>query len=188
MVWDEDGFEYQFQVNHLSHFLLTHLVVDLLRKSEAARIINVSSMAHKAGKIHYSDLSLQDDYTPMKAYAQSKLANVLFTNGLCSRLHKDRITSNSLHPGMVGTNFGTNRFGETTHWIMKVYQSLAKSPDKGAETVVYLATSDEVEKKSGGYYINKKSVPSSKASYDPDAATALWNLSLKMCGLTHSMI
>lgn len=184
----EDGFEYQFAVNYLSHFLLTQLVVDLLRASEAARIINVSSAAHKAGKIHYTDLSLEKNYTSFRAYAQSKLANVIFSYGLCSRLFKEGITANAVHPGMVGTRFGTNRNGGSSHWAINIYQKIAKSPEKGAETIVYLASSPEVNQKSGGYYVNKRAVPSSKISYDPDAATALWNLSLKMCGLDKSLI
>ena len=187
-ILTEDGFEYQFAVNHLAHFLLTQLVVDLLRNSKAARIVNVSSMAHKAGKIHYSDLSLEEGYSPLKAYAQSKLANILFTNALSSRLVNDGITSNAVHPGMVGSRFAFGRNGQSTHWIMKLYQKIAKTPEKGAETSIFLASSSNLEKKSGGYYINNKAVPSSKSSYDPDATIALWNLSLKMCGLERSRI
>ena len=184
----EDGFEYQFAVNHLAHFLLTQLVVDLLRKSESARIINVSSMAHKTGKINYADLSLEQGYTSLKAYSQSKLANVIFTYGLCSRLFKEGITANAVHPGIVGSRIGFGRNGSSTHWLMKLHQKIAKSPEKGAETSIFLASSPTIGEKSGGYYINKKAVPSSKLSYDPDAATALWNISLKMCGLEKSLI
>lgn len=184
----EDGFEYQFGVNHLAHFLLTQLLVDLLRKSKAARIINLSSVAHKSGKIHYSDLSLEKGYAPMKAYSQSKLANIIFTYGLCDRLSNEGITSNAVHPGIVGSRFGFGRNGRATQWFMKLYQKLAKPPKKGAETVIFLASSPGLEQKSGGYYVNKKAVPSSKSSYDPDASTALWNLSLKMCGLSESLI
>lgn len=184
----EEGFEYQFGVNHLSHFLLTQLTIDLLRKSDSARIINVSSMAHKMGKINFTDINLENGYTSFKAYAQSKLANILFTYGLCSRVFKEGLTSNALHPGVVGSRFGAGRNGNKTHPAMKIYQKLALSPEKGAETSIYLASSPEVEQKSGGYYVRKKASVSSKSSYDPDAATALWEMSLRMTGLTKSLI
>ncbi len=183
-----DGFEYQFGVNYLSHFLLTHLLVDLLRKAPESRIINVSSAAHKAGKIHFTDLNLEEKYGSFRAYAQSKLANVIFTYGLCSRLFSEGITSNAVHPGLVGTRFGFGRNGDETHWAMKVYQKIAKAPERGAKTIVFLASSFEVAQKSGGYYVNKRRVPSSRISYDPDAATALWLKSLQLCELPDSLI
>lgn len=184
----EDGYEYQFAVNHLAHFLLTQLSIDLLRKAPSGRIINVSSAAHKMGKINFTDIHLENGFTPFKAYSQSKLANVLFTYGLCSRVFKEGLTANTLHPGVIGSRFGAGRDGRPTKPIMKLYQKLAKSPQKGAETSVYLASSPEVENKSGGYYINKKASTSSKYSYDPDAATALWEMSLRLTGLTKSLI
>ena len=121
-------------------------------------------------------------------YSQSKLANIIFTYGLCDRLSKEGITANAVHPGIVGTRFGFGRNGRSTQWWMKLYQKLAKPPKKGAETVIFLASSPGLEQKSGGYYVNEKAVPSSKSSYDPDASTALWNISLKMCGLSESLI
>lgn len=184
----EDGFEYQFQVNHLAHFLLTQLNIDLLRKAGNARIINVSSEAHKAGKLFYTDVNLTNNFKSFRAYAQSKLANVLFTYGTCSRVVKEGMTSNALHPGVIGSRFGTSRNGNPDHPAIRIYQKLALKPEKGSDTPVYLAVSPEVEGKSGGYYKNKKAVSSKKSSYDPDAATALWELSLKMVGLEKSLI
>ncbi len=184
----EDGYEYQFAVNHLSHFLLTQLNIDLLRNAKAARIINVSSKAHEWGKIHYTDLNLETNYSSIKAYAQSKLANILFTYALCSRLHKEGITSNAVHPGMVGSRFGFSRNGNETPLIMKFYQKIALSPENGARTLVFLASSADVEGKSGGYYVNSRIKSSSKQSYDPDAAAALWDISLQMVGLKKSLI
>ena len=184
----EDGFEYQFVVNHLSHFLLTQLNIDLLRNAEAARIINVSSVAHGWGRINYKDINLEERFSSMKAYSQSKLANVLFTYGLFSRTLNESISANAVHPGIVGSRFGFTRNGSATHWVMKVYQKMAVSPEKGAQTLIYLASSPHMENKSGGYYVNSRPKTSSKASYDQDAATALWNLSLKMVGLEKSLI
>ncbi|MCD6347924.1 MAG: SDR family oxidoreductase [Bacteroidales bacterium] len=183
-----ENFEYQFGVNYLSHFLLTQLLIDMLRKSDSARIINLSSIAHKFGKIHFDDLQLKNSYTAFKAYAQSKLANVIFTYALCNRLADDNITSNAVHPGMVGTRFGLSRTEQYKPWPFSAYSKIAIKPSKGAETVVFLASSQKVEGKCGGYYVRKKAVCSSRKSYDPDAALALWNMSLKMCKLGQSLI
>ena len=184
----EDKIEHTFAVNHLSHFLLTQLNIDLLREAETARIINVSSMAHEWGKINYKDINLEEKFSPLKAYSQSKLANVLFTYELCRRVFKEGITANAVHPGMVGSRFGFSRNGSSTHWIMKAYQKIATRPEKGAETLIFLASSPQVDNKSGGYYVHSKAKTSSKASYDPDASTALWNMSLRMVGMEKSMI
>ena len=180
------GFEYQFGVNHLSHFLLTHLLIDKIRKSPEGRIINVSSGAHFAGKIHFDDINLTRKYSNFRAYAQSKLANVLFTNELCHHLHSEGITSNSLHPGVVATRFNHSRDSENSNFLMKLAGNFMLSPEKGAS--VYLASSPEVETKSGQYFKNKKPVSSSKASYDLDSAKKLWDLSLEMTGLDKSLI
>lgn len=184
----EDGHEYQFQVNHLSHFLLTQLIVDMLRQSPEPRIINVSSEAHKNGRIHFRDLNLKEKYSPFKAYSQAKLANVLFTYELCRRLSADGMTANTLHPGVVGSDFGAGRDGKKTPAIMKLFKRIGQSPEKGARTSVYLATDEKVKGHSGGYYKNRKRNSSSRLSYDPDTATALWEISLKMTGLESSLI
>ena len=184
----QDSFEYLFGVNYLSHFLLTQLLIDLIRNSNHGRIINLTSGAHRFGKIHFDDIHLEGKHNGFKAYAQSKLANVIFTYALCSRLHEEGITANSVHPGFVGTKIVFLRDSQSTPWPFKIYQRIAKKPIAGAKTVIYLASSAEMENKSGRYYVNKRSIPSSKSSYDPDAATALWNMSLRMCDLKNSLI
>jgi len=183
-----DGYEKSLGVNYLAHFLLTQLLIDLLKKPKTARIINLTSSVHRMGNINFSDLDLTKQYTFLRAYAQSKLAMVVFTYGLCSRLHQQGISSNAVHPGLVGTRIGFGRNGEVTPWPLKVYQKIAKPVSHGANTVVFLASSHEVENQSGGYYVNKKRKASSRQSYDPDAATALWNISLQRCGLDKSLI
>lgn len=182
------GYEYQFGVNHLSHFLLTHLLIDLIRKSAEGRIINVSSTAHRAGKIYFDDINLEKKYTNFRAYAQSKLANILFTHGLCHRLYDEGITSNSLHPGVVGTRFAHSRDSGKSNMLLKISGRFMLTPEKGAETIVYLASSPEVSGKSGQYFRNKKSVSASRAAYDLDAAQRLWDLSLKMTGLEEGIM
>ncbi len=182
------GFEYQFGVNHLSHFLLTQLLIDKIRKSPAGRIINVSSGAHATGKIHFDDINLTRNYSNFRAYAQSKLANILFTNGLSNRLNPDGITANSLHPGVVGTRFAHSRDPKKSNFLMKWSRNFMLSPEEGAETSVYLASSEEVKDQSGQYFKKMKPVSAAKASYDLDSVQRLWDLSLEMTGLKESFI
>ena len=112
----------------MSHFLLTQLLIDKIRKSPEGRIINVSSGAHSAGKMHFDDINLTWNYSDFRAYAQSKLANILFTNGLCHRLHPEGITVNSLHPGVVGTRFAHARDPKKSNLIMKCARSIDAKP------------------------------------------------------------
>ena len=182
------GFEYQFGVNHLSHFLLSQLLIDKIRKSPSGRIINVSSAAHFAGKIHFDDINLSRNYTNFRAYSQAKLANILFTNALCHRLQAEGITANSLHPGLVGTRFAHARDPKKSNLLMLWSRVFMISPEKGAETSVYLASSSEVEDRSGQYYKKMKPVSSSKTSYNLDSVQKLWDLSLEMTGLGKSLI
>ncbi len=182
------GFEYQFGVNHLSHFLLTQLLIDMIRKSPSGRIINVSSAAHFVGKIHFDDINLKNSYSNFRAYSQAKLANVLFTNALCHRLQVEGITSNSLHPGVVASRFAHARDPKKSNLFIKWAGNFMLSPEKGAETSVYLASSPEVEDRSGQYYKKMKPVSSSKTSYNLDSVQKLWDLSLEMTGLEKSFI
>lgn len=177
-----DGFELQFGVNHLGHFLLTNLLLDLLKASAPARIINVSSGAHKIGRIHFDDINLQHNYSLIRAYAQSKLANILFTYELARRLQGTGVTANCLHPGAVATNMGINRETGFGTFITGLLKPFFQTAENGAETTIYLATSPEVEGVSGKYFYRKRPVQSSKRSYDVDTATRLWNLSGEMTG------
>jgi len=179
----EDGFEYQIGVNHLGHFLLTHLLLDLLKKSSPSRIINVSSGAHYGGKIDLNDLQLRNKYSGWKAYAQSKLANILFTYELAHRLTGTGITVNCLHPGFVNTRFAFNRESEKPNWMMKLMKPFTIQPTEGAETSVYLAASPEVEGVTGKYFTKRKEKASSRASYDLVVAEKLWNISAVLCGV-----
>jgi NAD(P)-dependent dehydrogenase (short-subunit alcohol dehydrogenase family) len=173
----KEGYEAQLGVNHLGHFLLTFLLLDSLKAAQKARIVNVSSGAHKWGRIHFEDMNLETNYSVMKGYGQSKLANILFTKELAKRLSHTDITVNALHPGAVSTNLGINRstgFGKS---VYKVLNPFFQSPDKGAETALYLAKSAEVDDVTGGYFYKQKPARVSKRAKDPYLAQLLWEWS-----------
>jgi NAD(P)-dependent dehydrogenase (short-subunit alcohol dehydrogenase family) len=178
-----DSFETTFAVNHLSHFLLTHLLLDVLKNSAPSRIITVSSQAHRVGGINIDDLQSQKRYSAFRAYQQSKLANVLFTYELARRLDPSQVTANALHPGVVRT-----RFGQTDNGFMKIGVKLAGfmmiSPDKGALTSVYLASSPDVAGTTGQYFMRCRPARSSRISYDREAAGRLWKASERLCGIS----
>ncbi len=179
----EDGYELQFGVNHLGHFLLTNELLDLLISSAPSRIVNVASGAHKIGKIHFEDVSLSKNYTVWRAYAQAKLANILFTYELAEHLKDTGVTVNCLHPGAVATNMGVDRdtgFGKLITGMLKPF---FLTPEQGAETAIYLATSNDVAGITGKYFYRKRPIPSSKRSYDKSAAKKLWDMSEDMTGL-----
>jgi NAD(P)-dependent dehydrogenase (short-subunit alcohol dehydrogenase family) len=178
-----DGYELQFGVNHLGHFLLTNLLLDTIKNSSPARIVVVASGAHKAGKIHFDDINLKNKYSIIKAYSQSKLANVLFTYGLADRLKGTGVTVNCLHPGAVATNMGVNRETGFGTFITSLLKPFFLTPEEGAATSIYLATSEEVKDVSGKYFYRKKPVKSSKQTYDKQLALQLWKLSESLTGL-----
>jgi NAD(P)-dependent dehydrogenase (short-subunit alcohol dehydrogenase family) len=174
-----DGIETTFAVNHLAYVLLTELLLDLIKASAPARIINVSSAVHGGGHIDFEDLQHQKKWAGFRAYSDSKLANVLFTYELARRLSGSGVTANCLHPGVVATGFGKNNKG-----LFKTFISMGGpfllSPEKGARTSVYLATSPEVEGVSGKYFDKSKAVASSQESYDTQVARRLWDVSNQM--------
>jgi NAD(P)-dependent dehydrogenase (short-subunit alcohol dehydrogenase family) len=176
----EDGYEMTFGVNHLAHFLLTNLLLDMLRASAPSRIINVSSGAHMRATLDLDDLQGETRYRGMAAYGRSKLANVLFTNELARRLAGTAVTANSLHPGVVKTGFGRNN-GGAVGAIFRLYHALAGpfvlSSEKGAETSVYLASSPDAATESGKYFVDKKAAASSSLANDPELAARLWQVS-----------
>lgn len=178
-----DGYELQFGVNHLGHFLLTNRLLDLIIQSGPARIINVSSGAHKVGKIHFEDVNLKKNYNVWRAYAQSKLANVLFTYELSERLKGTEVTVNCLHPGAVATSMGIDRNTGFGTFITGMLKPFFQTPEEGAQTAIYLATSHEVDGVSGKYFYRKRPVPSSKRSHDKELSKKLWELSERMTGL-----
>ena len=178
----QDGIEMTFALNHLNYFLLTHLLLDQLKASAPARVINVSSAAHMGGKMNFDDLELRHTYNGWKAYSQSKLANVLFTYELARRLKGSGVTANTLHPGFVATNFGKSN-GGVFQPFFRLAQIAAISPHAGAQTSVYLASSPEVEGVTGQYFDKKKAVNSSALSHNAEDAQRLWNISLDRVGL-----
>lgn len=177
-----DGIEMTFALNHLNYFLLTSLLLDLLKASAPARIVNVSSAAHEGASINFDDLEGKHRYQGGKAYGQSKLANLLFTYELARRLEGTGVTVNALHPGLVASNFGMNN-----GWLAQLFKPLVKlvgkSPERGAQTSIYLASSPEVAGVSGKYFVDKQETRSAPASYDVEAARRLWQVSEEMTEL-----
>ena len=180
----EDGYELTFAVNHLAPFLLTNLLLDLLRSSAPARIVTVSSAAHRGGDIDFDNLQYEKGgYTQLRAYGRSKLANVLFTRELARRLSGSGVTANCLHPGAVATNIWSH-----TRWYVRPLLSAAKmlmlSSEKGGDRIVHLATSASVEGLSGGYYEKKQLVPPSATAQDATRAQRLWAESARLTGVS----
>ncbi|XP_021928783.1 retinol dehydrogenase 12-like [Zootermopsis nevadensis] len=183
----EDGFETQFGVNHLGHFLFTCLLLNRIIRSAPARIVNVSSYGHVWGTMNFDDLNSETSYSPSKAYAQSKLANVLFTKELARRLQGTGVTTYSLHPGAVKTELQRHlddSFFKGAQLIMAGLGKLFfKTPEEGAQTSIYCSVDENLADKTGLYYSDcKEKAPSAKAC-DPESALKLWEVSLKMVGL-----
>ena len=171
-----DGIEMTFALNHLGYFLLANLLLETIKASAPARIINVSSRSHARAQINFDDLQGRSSYQGLQAYAQSKLAIVLFTYELARRLEGTGVTVNALHPGVVATNFGMSN-GGVVGLLMRLFRLAFLSPKQGAQTSIYLATSPEVESVTGKYFVKCKAIPSSPASYDVVTANRLWQVS-----------
>ena len=175
----KDGFEMQLGVNHLGHFLLTLLLLDRLIASAPSRIVNLSSLAHTRGKMHFDDLMLERNYGKWQAYYQSKLANVLFTRELARRLLGTQVTTYAVHPGVVRTELW--RYQGCLDRLMRPF---FKTPEQGAQTTLYCALAPELTTISGRYYADCKEVrPSARARRDEDAAR-LWQVSEELVGVT----
>ena len=166
----EDGYELTLTVNHLSHFLLTNLILELIKKSNDGRIINVSSMIH-SGSIDFNNLNGEKYYNGSEAYSLSKLCNILFTYKLARMLKKTNVTVNCLHPGVVNTKLLKEGWGGG-----------GVSVKEGAKTSVYLASSDEVKGVSGRYFVNMRPVPSKPITYDTYVQDKCWEKSMEMVG------
>ncbi|MBM6383244.1 MULTISPECIES: SDR family oxidoreductase [Paenibacillus] len=180
-----DGFEQSIGINHLGHFLLTLLLIQPLQAAEQGRVVNVSSGAYKAGKIHFDDPHLQKGYNPIKSYAQSKLANVLFTRALSRKVANSRVTVNCLHPGAVGTSIGVDR---NTGFGTRIMAFIGKlpfflSPEEGAQTAIYLATSPEVAEITGRYFYQKKEQKLKAHAVDDAVTERFWTWSEQQVGL-----
>ena len=182
-----DGIEMTWALNHLSYFLLTHLLLDRLKASAPARIINVASDAHRGGKINFADLEGKQTYSGFGAYAQSKLANILFTYELARRLAGSGVTVNTLHPGFIASNFAMDNFvgwRRALSWLYRGVQRVAaRSPEQGAATSIYLATDPAVATISGEYFVNKRIGKSTAATHDIQVAQRLWTVSAEQVGL-----
>ena len=175
----KDGIEETFAVNHLSYFLLTNLLLDSLKATPSARIVNISSSVHKQGKINFDDLELKNKYSLFGAYNQSKLCNMLFTYELARKLKGKHVTVNAVNPGPVKTGLARD-MGVLFQWMAKTF---FPSAEKASATATYLASSQDVEGITGKYFEKCKAVPSSKLSYDEATAKHLWDVSVKMTGL-----
>ncbi|PQJ35132.1 retinol dehydrogenase [Salinibacter sp. 10B] len=184
-----DDIETTFAVNHLAPFLLTHLVLPLLKEAAGrvgeARVVTVSSEAHRGTSIDFDDLNAENSYGMVQAYGQSKLANILFTHELARRLRDTGVTANCVHPGVVATNLW-----QGSDWLSRLarlFTWLYKTPEEGAESVLYLAASRELEGVTGQYFKEMEAINPSPEAYDEKAAARLWRLSLKMTGLESSV-
>ena len=180
-----DGLEHTFAVNHLASFLLTNLLLERLQSSAPARIVTVSSGAQAMGSIDFDDLQGERGYRGQRAYNQSKLANVMFTYELARRLAGTGVTATVLHPGVVRTGFGAEDPGRVLGLMTPIARLFMKTPEQGAATSVYLASSPQVEGVNGAYFANNKPKRSSKRSYDTDVAAQLWTVSARLVGLVN---
>ncbi|MCB9418627.1 MAG: SDR family oxidoreductase [Ardenticatenaceae bacterium] len=179
-----DRLEMTFALNHLGYFMLTNLLLDVVKASTPARIVNVSSMAHQQGRLDFTNLQNKKSYRGFQVYAQSKLANLLFTYELARRSEGSGVTVNALHPGFVTSNFAKNN-GAAARLVMNLagWLRVGRTPEQGAETSIYLASSPEVAGVTGRYFIDKNAVHSSKASYNESDARQLWQISEQLTGL-----
>jgi NAD(P)-dependent dehydrogenase (short-subunit alcohol dehydrogenase family) len=177
-----DGLEATFAVNHLGYFLLTNLLLERLRRSAPARIVNVASDAHKFGALDFDDLGNERHYRAMRVYGQSKLANILFTAELARRCAGSGVTANSLHPGAVATGLGKNN-GAWARAVIALLRPFFRSPAGGDATSIYLASSPAVEGVSGRYFANCREKRPARAAQDADAARRLWDVSARLTGL-----
>uniref|UniRef100_A0A3P8SR66 Retinol dehydrogenase 12, like n=1 Tax=Amphiprion percula TaxID=161767 RepID=A0A3P8SR66_AMPPE len=178
-----DGFETQFGVNHLGHFLLTYLLLDLIKKSAPARILTVSSMVHSWGSINLEDINSEKSYDKMKAYSQSKLANVLFSHSLAKRLEGTGVTCYALHPGAVKTDLQRHVSGPM-YLIMMFIRPFFKTAVQGAQTTIYCAVEPSLENETSQYYGDCARTSCCDAGKDDDLAQKLWELSCHMLNIT----
>jgi NAD(P)-dependent dehydrogenase (short-subunit alcohol dehydrogenase family) len=178
-----DGLEMQFAVNHLAYFLLTNLLLPQIEAGAPSRIINVSSGAHTHATIDFDDLQAQRSYQPKSVYARSKLANILFTYELSRRLAGTGVTVNSLNPGVVATRMLADYMGVPLAGLA-LARTFGASPEEGAATSIYLASSPELEFVTGKYFERKQPTASSPASHDEAVARRLWELSERLAGLS----
>ena len=179
----DDKIEKQFAVNHLAYFLMTHLLYPNITNSPDGRIINIGSDSHKYGKINFDDLNLERSYHGLKAYGQSKLANLLFTYELHRIKKHDNVSVYCVQPGLVKTDIGVKHTNSFHGLMWKLRRLGGMSPEQAAETAIYLATAPEAAGNSGLYWDKCRPKPSSSRSKDPNDAARLWKISEQLCGI-----
>jgi retinol dehydrogenase-14 len=177
-----DGIETTLAVNHLAPFLLTNLLLDLLKSSAPSRVVTVSSEAQRWGRMDFDDLQSKSKYRGFPVYGMTKLANIMFTYELAERLEGTGVTATCMHPGAVNTRFGTNNGGPMT-LLFRALKPFMRTPGQGADTVNYLASSWEVEGVSGKYYSDRKWIEPQQIALDPEARRKLWEASEELTGL-----
>ena len=179
----EDGLELTFATNHVAYFVLTHgLRPSLAAAAPTARVVNTASDAHKGNKLDFSDLQSAKDYSGFKVYGRSKLCNILYTRELARRWAGTGVTANTLHPGFVATRFG-DQSGGMMSFAVRVAKNFAISPERGAETIVYLASSDEVASVSGKYFYKCREATPTREAQDDTAAQRLWAETEKLAAI-----
>lgn len=178
-----DGLEQTFALNHMAYYTFTLHLLDLLKASAPARIVNVSSDAHKRGAMKFDDLQMKNGFSAWGAYCQSKLANVLFTTELAKKLEGSRVTVNALHPGVVSTNFGTDN-GWKGALLQFAFRFFGITPERGARTIVHLASSPSVEGITGKYFYLEREALTAAQGADAAAAKRLWEVSEKLAGVS----
>ncbi len=177
-----DGIETTFAINHLAPFLLTNLLLDVLEESAPSRVVTVSSEAERWGNIDFDDLQSKKKYRGFPVYGMTKLANIMFTYELAGRLKGTGVTATCMHPGAVNTRFGTNNSGPMTI-LFRLFKPFMRTPEQGADTLIWLASSPEVEGASGRYYSDRKPIEPKKIAQDPEARRRLWEESERLTGL-----
>jgi len=177
-----DGIETTLAVNHLAPFLLTNLLLDLLKRSASSRVITVASEAERWARMDFDDLQSRRKYRGMQVYGMTKLANIMFTFELAERLRGTGVAANCIHPGAVNTSFGTNNRGIMT-LLFRAFKPFMRSPEQGADTVIYLASSPDVEEMTGKYLSDRKLITASDMAYDEDLRERLWEISEELTGL-----
>ncbi|XP_078062023.1 retinol dehydrogenase 12-like [Mustelus asterias] len=185
----EDGFEMQIGVNHFGHFLLTILLLDQLKNSAPSRIINVSSRAHKIGKIRFNDIHMKECYDPLVAYCQSKLANILFTRELSQRLQGTGVTVNALHPGILWTDMTRNMMSHQPFWVRLLvapFYFCLKNPKQGAQTTIHCVVAPDLDTVTGQYFSDCEVSEVAYYAQDECTAKSLWDLSFEMVHLESS--
>ncbi len=178
----EDGFEMTFATNHLGPFLLTNLLLDTLAATDGARVVNVSSEGHRQGRVNFDDLQSKQKFNGLRTYCTSKLLNIYFSNELARRAADRGIVSNSLHPGVIASGFAQDE-PSAFKWLIKLGSPFLVSPEKGAQTQIYLASSPDVAGVTGEYYSKLRVKRPAGRSLDADVGVRIWDVSAELAGL-----